>query len=236
MRYPAVHVRLPQRQVHFQARRTPPAAPGGFLEDVKSLVQGLRDDFKQEIQGLARAQAQASRPQLARPLLAAVDSILPDLDSHPGALEELRRGLRIADALEDTDSVVADFLPTLWQQALQHPNFSDQKLLGVGIENVPVKGASTSVSNRLQPLSTSVRSVTTSFSHSQAGTGTGTGYCYRCGRRDHTRGRDCTATHTANGEAIPPGQKARFAPATWKQQYGYDNRGFSTGKANKGAD
>lgn len=218
--------------MHFQPRPKPSPAPSGLrLEDVKSLVQGLREDFKQEIQGLARAQAQASRPQLARPLLAAVDSILPELDSNPGAVDELRRCLRIADALEDTDSVVADFLPTLWQQALQHPNFTDQKLLAVAIENVPVKGTATSVSSKLQPLSTSVRSVPAGFSRSQGGAG----YCYRCGSRDHSRGKDCTATHTDQGELLLPGQKARFAPATWKQQYGYDSRGFSTGKANKGA-
>lgn len=219
----------PQRRVSFASnqpglsrRQPPPPAVAPELGQIKDLLVGLAEGLAE----VKTAQAEAKRPPLSKPLFAAVDSLLPGLGADPGKLEVFRRCLRIADSLLDTDEVVAASLSGLWQQAQLHPQHTDSQLLGAVDFGLPVaRGASL-----LQPVAAGgLGSSGLSLSRrSAASSGTFVrSHCYRCGRNDHNRSLDCTASTFKSGEPIPAGQKARFAPAEWKAQFGFDSRGYT---------
>ena len=226
----------PSRRLSFGA-----SADADKFARVENLILGLG----QQLDQVTRAQAEARRPQLSRPLLAAVDALLPELSPDSTNLELIRRCFRIADSVQDTDERVAAVLPALWQQVQLHPSFGDNKLLAAAVDNLPVSGLLSGQAlgghTLLQPvaarglagapglssggLSSPQRFVTS------AASGASNTTCFRCGRYDHDRAAACEETTTRNGEVILPGQKARFAPAQWKARYGFDSKGYAVRKA-----
>lgn len=192
------------------------------LGQIKDLLLGLTEGLAE----VKTAQAEARRPPLSKPLFAAVDGLLPALGADAGKLETFRRCLRIADGLLEPDESIASALPELWQQAQLHPQHTDFQLLSAVDYGIPVaRGASL-----VQPVAAWGRgSSGLSLSRRSAVSpgSSGRGHCYRCGRDDHNRSLDCTASTFKSGEPIPAGQKARFAPKEWKAQWGFDSRGYS---------
>ena len=89
----------------------------------------------------------------------------------------------VANSLSDPGTAVADFLPTLWRQAIcydiLHPGPADTELLFTAIKHVPVRGSTApSLTNLLQAATTSLHSLGVQRLPGQGATG----YCYRCGR------------------------------------------------------
>lgn len=214
----------------------------------------------QKVDRLSEAQEEAKRPQLRKPLLAAVDKLLPQLLS-TGDLEGFRRVLSIADSLQESEEAVAGLLPHLWEAQQRNPRLGDNRLFAEALDQVPVRsslqGQHLAGSSLLQPVSAggaaghtalgllpkpAVSSGLTGLSFLNkpaAGAAPGgaasfaASYCFRCGRGDHTRAEHCKETTTGEGEAILPNQKVRFAPRAWKERYGFDSRGFPKGKASE---
>ena len=60
-------------------------------------------DLGAQVQQLSRSQAETQRQPLSRPLLASVDSFLPELPLDQEGVERLHRCLRLADSLQDAD-------------------------------------------------------------------------------------------------------------------------------------
>ena len=201
-------------------------------------LEALLVHLTDQVATLSRTQAEARRAPLSRPLLAAVDSLLPGVNFDQDACDQLRRALRLADSLEDPDDVVASVLPAIWEQLCLAPHLTDNRLLTLAIDNLPVNrtGRPLSLSSAsLLPSGHSVRPVAAARGVSAAvqpalvapAAPANTEPCFKCGRYDHSRSADCQHTTTRGGEPIPAGQKCRFAPAQWKARYGFDSRGYA---------
>ncbi len=207
-----------------------------YAERVNRVLEDMLRHYVQlteQVATLTRSQAETRRVALSRPLLAAVDSVLPGVGPDRDSLEQLRRCLRLADSLEDPDDVVASVLPAIWEQVRLAPQLSDSRLLSLAIDNLPV-------SRIVRPLSVSsaalgapqrtVRSATALGASAAVPATEPRESCFRCGRFDHSRGVACGETTFRTGEPIPPGQKCRFAPAHWKARYGFNSKGYAADK------
>lgn len=215
----------PRRAVGFAPR---PAAQAPALADLaafQQITQALTN-LSHDIAQVRADQAEARRPQLTKPLLAAVDGILPDLGVSTDQLEQFRRCLRLADGLQDSDQVVAAALPGLWQQVRLHPGFADNQLLSIVRDNLPV-GRPVSLLQPVAARGLAGAPLLSAVRQPAAGASPlGGTACFRCGRYDHDRAQDCQETTTRTGETILPGQQCRFAPAHWKARYGFNSQGF----------
>ena len=195
-----------------------------------------------QVATLSRSQAETRRTPLVRPLLASVDSLLPGLGLDQNTLDQLRRCLRLSDSLGDSDEVVASVIPSIWEQLCLAPHHSDNRVLSSAIDNLPisrsVRPLSLSSASLLPSVGSVVRSVTAArgaVAVAQpalvASAVQNSDPCYKCGRNDHNRSKDCTHTTTRDGEPIQPGQKCRFAPAQWKARYNFNGAGYATRQA-----
>lgn len=128
---------------------------------MREIVQGLREelaqdrqDIRQELSRVSRNQAEAVRPQLTKPFLAAIYNLSPSFGLAGDVVDQLRRCLRIVDVLPDPDEILGPVLEGLWQQSVVHPHFSDSQLLREAVTYLPVgraSGQGLSAASLLQP-------------------------------------------------------------------------------------
>ena len=193
----------------------------------------------QQVSQLTKAQTEARKVPLSKPILAALDGILLEVDFSQHDIELVRRCLRLVDSLQEPDDAVGSFLPVLFRQAQATPHLSDSRLLSQAIEqfavhrtlHLPAVAPAPALGSSLTRGPTLLQPVVSALPARVATAPEGTGYCFRCGRGDHDRATDCKHDTTRTGELILPGQQARFAPAHWKARYGFNSQGYPIKKA-----
>ena len=183
----------------------------------------------QQVSQLTKAQTEARKVPLTRPILAAVDGILLEVELSAEGVDLVRRCLRLVDSLQETDEAVGAFLPVLHKQAQATPHLSDSRLLSQAIEQFSLHRSlqlPTAAPSSLLRGPTLLQPVIGALPPRAGSQPEGAGYCFRCGRADHDRATECVHTTTRGGEVILPGQQARFAPAHWKARYGFNSLGY----------
>ena len=183
---------------------------------------------------LLEREEKTKQPALQRP---AFEAIAASLDLFGASVQPLRRAVRLADRAP-TEQVACALLPPLTQQALLQPELGDEALLKLALAGTPSIGADSIASQyaAVTPQVPAVVQPAVGLTMKAMPSGLGVGRlgrpvpsrsaeeCFRCGHAGHRAG-GCNATKDRDGQEIPHSQAAKFAPPSWKAQYGFDASG-----------
>ena len=224
-RRPAPGLGASRTRVSFVER---PSAPS-IKADVRA------DRMESMLQQLLDREAERSLPPVRKPLLAAFVGAL----RHYGAsVRPLVRAVRLVDQAPTEDAAAAVLEP-LARKTLEAPFLSDEQLMQSVMQPAfspswphgghGLAGVSSAQPSLVRPFASetgagSLRASRVAGRAQAHGGGGPPEICFRCGQGGH-RNLQCNSTVDRNGQPIPDGQLVLFAPATWKERWGYDASG-----------